>query len=362
MKSRRSSLPQSKPSFPRKRAAFLSRLRKRHFLAEARSESRLDAPIKSGHDVTLGIDCGGTNLKLALVNRSGDILNSKLAPIDFKASPDKVLTKMGQTIRKFLQECRASKVQGIGMGIAGDVDQGQGIVRFSPNLNWKNVAVKKALTQELKTPILVENDANAAAWGAYCLDAKMDCENLVCLTLGTGLGGGIVVGRKLYRGATGSAGEIGHMSIDYHGRACKCGSFGCIESYIGAWGLIQTAEDGLKKGLAPVLENILKDSRAKLDPKSIEDAAKQGDPFCKQLWRDAGEHLGCALANLVNIFNPERIILCGGVSKAGDLLLEPALHTLGRRAFAAPAGKVKVTVSKFDQQLGVVGAALLFWE
>ena len=330
--------------------------------------AKLSSPIKSGNDeLTLGIDCGGTNLKLALVNRAGGILNSKLVPIDFKESPERVLIRMAQTIKQFLKDCQASKVKSIGMGIAGEVDQGQGVVRFSPNLNWKNVAVKKALIKELKTPIFVENDANAAAWGAYCLDAQMDCENLLCLTLGTGVGGGIILGRKLYRGATGSAGEIGHMSIDYHGRACKCGSRGCIESLIGAWGLMETAEKGLKAGKAPILAKILTEPTAfesakKLEPKTIQEAAAQGDPFCKELWQEAGEQLGCALANLVNIFNPERIILCGGVSKVGDLLLKPALKTLSERAFATPAQKVKVTVSKFDQQLGVVGAALLFWE
>jgi glucokinase len=230
-------------------------------------------------------------------------------------------------------------------------------------LNWKNVPLREILSGEIREKILVENDANCAAWGAYCLDAQKDCRNLICLTLGTGIGGGIVVGKKLYRGATGSAGEIGHMSIEFDGRACRCGNFGCLESMIGAWGLIQTAEEGLKKGLAPILKKILRSSsNAELDPRTIERAAREGDPYCGQLWKDAGRMLGSALASLVNVFNPERIILSGGVSKAGSLLLEPALHTMGSRAFAAPAREVKVTVSKFDQRLGVAGAALLLWE
>ena len=318
--------------------------------------------MKSKKNLALGIDCGGTNIKIALVKASGEIVHSALEPIDFKGTPEKVVRGMAQRIKRFLKQNKTSRIESVGMGIAGEVDQKKGIVRFSPNLGWKNVPLKDVLSKELKIPILIENDANCAAWGAYCLDAKKDCENLICLTLGTGVGGGIVLARKLYRGATGSAGEIGHMTIKYDGRMCKCGNYGCVESLIGARGLIQTAQDGLKKGLAPVLEKLLKKKGVILGPKILEEAARKNDPYCRQIWTDAGERLGAALTNLVNIFNPERIVLCGGVSKAGNLLLTPALHTLGARAFQTPAQKVKVTVSNYDENLGVVGAALLFWK
>lgn len=311
----------------------------------------------------LGVDCGGTNLKLAVVKESGEIVRSRLEPIDFREPSAKVIDKIAKSIKNFLNQAKIKKVSSIGMGVAGDVDQANGIIRFSPNLNWRNVALKEALIQKLKTPVFIDNDANCAAWGAYCLDAKKDCDHLVCLTLGTGVGGGIVLNKKLYRGATGSAGEIGHMTVEIHGRACRCGNFGCLESMIGSWGLIQTAEEGLRKGLAPLLEKILHGSPKKeLNPETIATAARKGDAYCQQLWKDAGEYLGAALSNLVNVFNPERIVLCGGVSKVGALLLDPTMHSLGRRAFATPAQKVKVTISQFDERLGVVGAALLLGE
>ena len=308
----------------------------------------------------LGIDCGGTNIKCALVDSTAKIVHSKLEAVDYREEPGKVIKKIAKKIELFIARAGATQVKTIGIGIAGDVDSEKGVVRFSPNLGWKNVPLKELLLKTLKLKIIIENDANCAAWGAYWLDAKRDCENLICLTLGTGVGGGIILHSKLYRGSTGSAGEIGHMSIQYNGRPCKCGSFGCVESFVGAWGLIQNAEFGLKKKLAPILKKILQSSsKVTLNPKTLALAAERGDSYCQQLWKDAGEQLGCMMANCVNIFNPDRIILCGGVSKAGSLILSPALHTLGRRAFTIPAQKVKVTISKYDECLGVVGAALL---
>jgi len=313
--------------------------------------------------LVLGADCGGTNLKLALIEPSGAILYSKRVPVNFTEAPQKVICGIGKEFKKFLKESRVSEILGIGMGIAGDVDQQKGIVRFSPNLNWKQVPLKQILSKEFPYPLLIENDANCAAWGAYCLDAKKDCKNLICLTLGTGIGGGIILNGKLFRGSRGSAGEIGHMTIEYRGRPCKCGNFGCTESMIGAWGLIQTAQDGLKKGLAPILKKILSKSKGiELNPETIEEAAAQGDGYCRQIWDEAGEILGCTLSNLVNLFNPDRIILCGGVSKARSWILKPALHTLAMRAFKTPLVSLRVSISQYDEKLGVVGAGLLFWE
>lgn len=307
----------------------------------------------------LGVDCGGTNLKIALVKESGEMVQSALEPINFKRPAGRVVSDIASRIKSFKDRHGAIGARNVGMGIAGDVDSAKGIVRFSPNLGWKNVPLKKLLARDLNASVAIENDANCAAWGAYCLDAKKDCENLICLTLGTGVGGGIIIGRKLYRGSTGSAGEIGHLTVKYDGRLCGCGSYGCLESRVGAWGMIQTAKEGIAQGRSPMLKILLRETGAKLSPRLIEQAARKNDPFSKKIWQDAGVCLGAALASLVNILNPDRIVLCGGVSKAGDLILKPALRTLKERAFAVPVQKVKVTVSKYDEKLGVVGAALL---
>jgi glucokinase len=142
----------------------------------------------------LGVDCGGTNLKIAWVKESGEIIRSALEPINFKRSVGQVVADIASRIKIFLSRHGASGLRNLGMGIAGEIDSAQGIVRFSPNLGWKNVPLKKLLARHLDAKVAIENDANCAAWGAYCLDAKKDCENLICLTLGTGVGGGIVLG------------------------------------------------------------------------------------------------------------------------------------------------------------------------
>lgn len=309
----------------------------------------------------LGADCGGTNIKMALVDAKGSMIASDLQPMDYKQSPAGAMDAMARKLKNFMDARGIRSVRGLGIGIAGDVDPVKGFVRFSPNLGWKNVALKRHLERRLRLPITVDNDANCAALGAYRLDARGDCANLVCLTLGTGVGGGLILNGKLYRGSTGSAGELGHMTLDYKGRRCGCGSFGCTESLIGAWGIVQTAREAIRENRAKVLKKRISGG-AVLSPKLIAEAARSGDTFSKSLWKQTGVQLGCALANCVNIFNPDRIVLSGGVSKVGALLLNPALATMRARAFKVPLSRVKVTVSKYDEKLGVMGAAFLLLE
>ncbi len=318
--------------------------------------------MKNSKRYILGADCGGTNLKMALVDDRGRMAASDLQPMNYRQSPAKAMDDMASLLKSFMAHHGAVKVRGLGIGIAGDVDPVRGIVRFSPNLGWKNVPLKAHLQKRLRLSITVDNDANCAALGAFHLDARGACENLVCLTLGTGVGGGIIIHKKLYRGATGSAGELGHMTIDYRGRRCGCGSQGCTESLVGAWGIVQTAKEAIAKNQAPGLKKLLKVPGNILSPKLISQAARSGDAFSKRLWEQTGFQLGCVLANCVNIFNPDRIVLSGGVSKVGNLLLRPALATLRKRAFKVPVSKVKVTVSKYDEKLGVMGAAYLLFE
>ncbi len=315
------------------------------------------------NQLILGADCGGTNLKMALVDGKGRMIASDLQPMNYKQSPAGAMNDMAAKLKGFIAQhkVRAVSIKGLGIGIAGDVDPVKGLVRFSPNLGWKNVPLKAHLQKKLRLPITVDNDANCAALGAFYLDARGACQNLVCLTLGTGVGGGIIIRKKLYRGSTGSAGELGHMTIDYRGRRCGCGSLGCSESLVGAWGIIQTAKEAIAKNQAPRLNRLVREG-SKLSPKLISQAAKAGDGYSKKLWEHTGFQLGCILANCVNIFNPDRIVLSGGVSKVGGLLLRPALATLRKRAFKVPVGKVKVTVSKYDEKLGVMGAAFLLLE
>lgn len=305
----------------------------------------------------LGIDLGGTEVKLAVVDNQGKIIDEGTVATDTFSAPETLCRAIAQ---RAAQLKNFSKLSGTGIGVAGDIDQVNGVVRFSPNLpKWKNANLRKMFAGTLPAPIVVDNDANVAALGALWLDAKGKKQNLICVTLGTGVGGGIVIDGKIYRGVTGTAGEIGHLTLDPNGPLCKCGNRGCIERYVGGPNLSMQAREAVRNGKSPRLLKMVGGKLEDITPRIIAEAALKGDPLSVQLWQEAGERLGVILASLVNMLNPEMIILAGGVSRAGKLLLGPIRAAVKERAFKTPASACSITVSKYTHKLGVVGAALL---
>ncbi|MDR3113454.1 MAG: ROK family protein, partial [Endomicrobium sp.] len=250
-------------------------------------------------------------------------------------------------------------IKTIGIGIAGDIDCTNGVVRFSPNLPmWKNVSLKKLIEGHTGKKVIVDNDANTAAIGAFWLDAKAKCSSLICVTLGTGVGGGIIFDKKIYRGASGTAGEIGHITIEPNGNKCNCGNTGCAETYIGANYLSDYAVSYLKKRNSPLIKKLLS-SGGKVTPKFLSDAAKKGDKDAVEIWKYAGQKLGILLSGVINFINPDVIVLCGGISGAGRFIVNPAKEEIAKRAFKSASKTCKIIVSNYTQKLGVVGAAML---
>lgn len=310
--------------------------------------------------LSLGVDIGGTGVKMALVDRRGRIHQLQKFASPTKASPAVFLGTINRWMRGFVGRDQFRTLRGIGVGVAGDVDQAHGRVRLSPNLQWHNVPLKALLRKHLPPiPLVVDNDANAAAWAAYWVETHRRAKNLVCLTLGTGVGGGLILNGALYRGATGSAGEIGHMTIDPTGPACPCGNHGCLERYIGARALVERACQAVQEGEQSVIIELVGGNLQAVTPLVLQQAAQRGDRLARRIWQEAGERLGVALASLVNIFNPDRIVVAGGVARAGRLILAPAQRVMRRRAFPVPGHAVHLSLSHLDQDLGVVGAALL---
>jgi glucokinase len=215
------------------------------------------------------------------------------------------------------------------------------------------------LKSSLPEPIVIDNDANAAAWGAYWLETDGKIKNFVCITLGTGIGGGLIINGKLYRGATGSAGEIGHMPLDPYGLRCNCGSFGCAERYLGANYLSMQAKEAVERGRSKIISKLTEGNIDNITPQILTRAANMGDQLSKEIWQQAGERLGVILAGVVNLLNPEMVVLAGGVSLAGQLILKPLRDTVKKRAFKTPAKACQIVISRYNQNLGVVGAALL---
>lgn len=312
--------------------------------------------------LALGIDLGGTHIKIALVNQQGKLVREMQLETQVKLGPVRIISEIKKAGRALMENAHTKKIKGIGVGVAGDVDQKRGKVRFSPNLGWRNVPLGTALKRSFNMPVVVDNDANVAAWGAYILEAKKKVKNLIAVTLGTGVGGGIIIDGKLFHGASGTAGEIGHVPIYPNGLKCSCGSRGCLECYVGAPHLVRQAKDAIRAGQETALVQMVHGYMNALTPIIIELAAKKGDRLSVKIWEDAGRNLGIALSGLINLFNPEMIVLAGGTSRAGKLITGPMWKAVKQYSFKSPRRTVSIVLSQRDKDLGVAGAGLLLWQ
>jgi len=309
------------------------------------------------HNYYLGIDMGGTQIKIAVVTDNVKIIEETVMDTDIKAQP---ITVIKDIVAKLHTLKNYSKIKSIGVGIAGDIDSVKGIVRFSPNLpKWKNIHLKKELEKLTKRKVFIDNDANTSAIGAFWLDLKGKATNMVCVALGTGVGGGIIINKKLYRGATGTAGEIGHITVESNGNKCNCGNNGCIETYIGVKHLVQSATELMKKHKSDTILKLAGNDKNKITPKILSQACAKNDFVAKQVWKQAGEKLGILLTTILNFINPDHIVICGGISKADKLFFKTAYKEIDKRAFKTAAKSCKIVISKYTSRLGVAGSAML---
>jgi glucokinase len=293
------------------------------------------------------------------VDDQGRLLRMLKVSTPSKRDPRRVVNLIVAQAATLLRTLHGKKVRGIGIGTAGDVDPKTGSVRMSPNLGWTNVPLKALISRRLKYPITVENDADVAAWAAYVVEAKRRVQNLLCVTVGTGVGGGLIIDGKLYRGTTGSAAEIGHMTLFPEGVPCPCGNNGCLERYVGALAMAREAQEAIRSGAPTMIPRLVRNDLSKITPLILQQAAGQNDKLALHLWDQVGERLGIALASLINVLNPEWIVFAGGLSRAGRLLLDPVRRTILKRSFPTPAAAAKLVISKLDQDLGIVGAGLI---
>lgn len=308
---------------------------------------------------TLGVDIGGTNIKIASLRHDGTVLRSLQIPTEVESGPAAALQRIELVLRDLMQRegMRTAELGALGVASAGIIDPVHNLVLDSPNLrNWERFPLAALLAERLGVPVFLENDVNAMAYAEWRCGAGRGTQHLVCLTLGTGVGGGLILDGRLYRGTRGAAGELGHMCIDVHGPRCSCPSRGCLERNIGAFAIVERAEAKLAGGRPSQLRD------QELSPQVISEAAEAGDAVAAEVLRETGELLGMGLVNLANIFNPERFVVGGGVALAGDRLLEPARQTLRRHAMSLPAQTVDVVVAELGNDAQLVGAALLALE
>lgn len=309
----------------------------------------------------IGIDVGGTNVKIALVDDSGKIIYSNSVPTRAEMGYEYTVNNIKQAIYDLLKETKleAKEIEGIGFGFPGQVDYKSGVVRLAPNIpGWVDVPIAKMIEDEFHIPTRVDNDVRCAALGELKYGAGKGCENLICITVGTGIGSGLIVNGKLVRGASNAAGEIGHIKLQIHdGPICGCGDTGCMEAFASGPAIVAMAEEYILGGKSTKYREMA--NGGDITPFIVAEAAKAGDPVARRIFSRIGEYIGIGMASVVNLLNPEKIIIGGGVADAGDILLDPLKDTLKKRAMKIAGETVEVVPAQLGNTAGVIGASLL---
>ena len=302
----------------------------------------------------IGIDLGGTKIATVLTDTEGAIIKRVEEATNAHEGQDAVIERIKETVYKVLDP--GKDVVGIGIGSPGPLDLENGVVLKTPNLKWDNVPIRDILEEEFGITTYLENDANAAAAGEYRFGAGKGARNLIYITVSTGIGSGIIIDGKVYRGAHGIAGELGHTIIDPNGPICGCGQRGCLEAFASGTGLARRAILELQLGVESIIRELVEGDLQKVTARTLEDAALKGDEFALNMWESTGDYLGIGMTNVINFLDPEMIIIGGGVSKAGELLFEPMRRSIKKRAIESAASKVKIVPAALGKDVGTLGA------
>lgn len=305
--------------------------------------------------LTIGVDIGGTKIAAGVVDESGTILET--SQVATPPTPEAVVDAIADAVRTVGQ---GSQAEAVGIGAAGYVDDKRATVLFAPNVNWRHEALKDKVEQRVGLPVVVENDANAAAWGEFRFGAGQGHEDVVCITLGTGLGGGIILGGRLHRGRFGIAGEFGHIRMVPDGLLCGCGSQGCWEQYASGRALVRYARQraSASPDAAELLLSMGDGTPEGIAGRHVSDAARQGDPVAIDSFRELARWAGAGLADLASLFDPSAFIVGGGVSDEGDLVLEPIRKSYRRWLVGSRyRPHAQVLAARLGGRAGLVGAA-----
>lgn len=309
----------------------------------------------------IGVDIGGTNVKIALVDKHGHIAYQNSVPTAAEMGYEYSLKNIIDTIKNSFKESNISQeeIGGIGFGAPGQIDTENGVIRLLPNIpGWVNVPLAQIIEKEFGVPVKVDNDVRVATLGEYTFGAGKGTKNLVCITVGTGIGSGLIINGQLVRGAGMSAGEIGHLTlVENGGPICGCGNTGCLEALASGPSIVKMAEEYIMGGKSAKFRELAGDNP--ITSAIVCEAAKQGDAVAQTIFKITGKWIGIAMASVSNLLNPEKIIIGGGVAQAGDLLLDPIRETIKERALKTASDSVEVVPAELGNSAGVVGASLL---
>lgn len=312
----------------------------------------------------LGIDLGGTNIVAGCVREDGDALEGLCSePTRPEEGADAVVERIVALARRAWDTTRTrvgeAEVLGVGVGAPGPLDRARGVVLLTPNLGWVDMPLRDRVGAALGLDAALDNDANCAVLGEWWRGAAQGTRHAVGFTLGTGVGGGIIMDGRLYHGASDVAGEVGHITIDANGRRCNCGNEGCLEAYASGTAIARRAAEAVAAGATSMLAELPPEA---LSAQSVYQAAAEGDQLARDVVRDTARYLGAGVATLVNIFNPEVVVICGGVTLAGEGLFGPLRQEVTRRAFRPAVEACRIVPGELVHSAGVYGAARAFLE
>lgn len=316
--------------------------------------------------LTVGVDFGGTYLKIGCVDDRGRVLRHHVVESRPFSSPGKLVQGIEELVGELCDNLNLPprRLVGVGVGVPGLVDGSRGVIHRLVNVpgGWRGVPLQRLLERRLKRPCAVDNDVNVIALGEWRHGAGRGTRHSVYLTLGTGVGGGLIIDGKLARGVTGSAGELGHVGVLLNGPRCGCGRKGCLEALVGTAGILRRARAAIRGRSTSPLAQLAAKHGGRLTPKLVSEAAQAGDRAAVAIWQDVGYYLGTVLADIMNLLSPERIVIGGGVSFAWPWFSRRLRATIKAEAFAVPAAACRVVRAQLGERAGVIGAAALVKE
>lgn len=313
----------------------------------------------TGPRTTIGVDLGGSNVRAAAVTSDGRMLRMHERLTRPERGPEAVLEDLVACIREGCLPDPSGPVLGVGVGVAGQVDAATGVVRQAPNLEWHDFPLRARLEEALRLPVAVLNDVQAAAFGEHAFGTGQGVAELVCLFVGTGVGGGVITRGTLLQGCTGSAAELGHITVDPNGPLCRCGNRGCLEAFAGGWAIARRAREAAAAdpGRNAILLDLAGGEAEQITASTVVKAAGDGNPISEQILREAGQALGIGVASIVNAFNPCIVVLGGGVVAGLPEWIETAGQAVRSRALATNAAAVRVLPAALGPHAGTIGAA-----
>jgi glucokinase len=314
----------------------------------------------ASRQLVIGIDLGGTKIAAALVDGAGEIVAQDYRDTRAREGRDKVVARVLHSARAVIEESgvQASQIAGIGIGAPGPIDVASGAVVAPPNLpGWERVPLKQLIEDNLAITTYLENDANAAALGEHRFGSGRGVDHLIYVVVGTGVGGGLILDGRLYHGASGMAGEIGHIVVKPDGPICSCGRRGCLEALTSGPSIAREARQRMREGTPTLIAELAEGDESRVTAKLVAQAAERGDKVAKRVLAEAMHYLGLGMASLVHTLNPELIVFGGGVANLGERMFGPVREAIAELAFPEAARAVRVAPAQLGENAGVLGAA-----